>query len=385
MKKFINFLMVMIMILSLTACGIGGRDNPSTVSISNGKAEETETQVKDTSETASSESSEGKKEDIKEEEKTEATDYKALYAPVLSKIYDVINEKPEYFEAEFGQEWLFEALMYLPTYELLNSYGYLIMDISGDRIPELIIGSTESNEIFAVYSLQNGTPVALLEGYARNMYWYLGGGSFLSEGSAGAAYYIMSKSTLEADASALKIDDYYFTYEKENPEDIGYFHNNTGEWDKNVSEEISEEEMYAAITDLDSLRVEHLDITPFFLHSLKVSYASDLMDYEKVTECVLEDSEYATHALFYSDEDIFDFKVLSLEYEGVNDRDDFIFKVTELKDMGNVSPKEAILITMDVGEMIPVYGVEYTDKYGCVRRLYPYISGEDGSLMLSGF
>ena len=67
-------------------------------------------------------------------------------------------------------------------------------------------------------------------------------GTFFNEGSAGAIYKIFEHVKLEPDATEVSYIDYYFSYEKDaSMEEIGYYHNETGEWDPNVSEEMTED------------------------------------------------------------------------------------------------------------------------------------------------
>ena len=79
---------------------------------------------------------------------------------------------------------------------LLQYLGYTIEDISGDGIPELLIGTIpndaaevpETQLNLGGYTCKDGEPVCFLEGWARNVYEWLGDGRFFYFASRGYAY-----------------------------------------------------------------------------------------------------------------------------------------------------------------------------------------------------
>ena len=131
---------------------------------------------------------------------------------------------------------------------VLEQVGFAFEDVNEDGTVELIIGgiyeddtTNQSQTIYSVYTFQD-TPHLLLEGWSRNRCFLLEDGTFFNEGSAGAIYKIFEHVKLEPDATEVSYIDYYFSYEKdESMEEIGYYHNEMGEWDPNVSEEMTEE------------------------------------------------------------------------------------------------------------------------------------------------
>ena len=77
----------------------------------------------------------------------------------------------------------------------LNDIGYMLQDISGDNIPELIIGKLESPNddpylkgiIYDMFTLQNGSPKRVLASSARVRFRLCSDNLILNDGSGGAS------------------------------------------------------------------------------------------------------------------------------------------------------------------------------------------------------
>ncbi|MCR5301209.1 MAG: hypothetical protein K6E49_02085 [Lachnospiraceae bacterium] len=172
-------------------------------------------------------------------------DYEALYAPVFDEVFEVLdygfNIDKEYDYVSGG---LSEKVMYSQDDDLLNSIGYLITDMSGDGIPELLIGSDENyndetnSYIYTLCSIIDEKPECIIAGSTRSSYNYMGDDHFYYEGSGGASITIFGKNHLSRDGSEIVWDDFYFTDEKEDGE-IGIYHNNTGIFSGDESEELN--------------------------------------------------------------------------------------------------------------------------------------------------
>lgn len=123
--------------------------------------------------------------------------------------------------------------------------GYLIEDIDGNGIDELIFGEsrTERNSswdsmIYDVYTISDGEPVHVLNGWERNRYYFCENGMIANEGSSGAAnsnysYFTFEGSKLHLVESVI----YDGTKDAEHP----WFYSTESEYDAEEAEPISEE------------------------------------------------------------------------------------------------------------------------------------------------
>lgn len=225
-----------------------------------------------------------------------------LVAGVGSDVLDI-----DYLEGLTGLDEFVHITEFENTDERFACVGYRFEDLNGDGISELLImeaaegsgmndadgasepsgtsdgsgagfaGSNQSDDIpipnapqnasgsrlFAVYTLVDGKPYCVLESMYRNSYSLTEDGTFFNKGSAGAMYSIFAEEKLSKDGTTMSCIDYWFTYEKdESFQEIGYYHNTTGDWDKNLSEEVGEEEYYKALEKLES-KVQALEMKTF--------------------------------------------------------------------------------------------------------------------------
>lgn len=190
----------------------------------------------------------------------EDNDYNSIYSELINHFYEVIciyTDDVDYIP-EDGESGVIEYTRNVGQDEALKHIGYAIEDISGDGVPELLVGlieDTQDNmgvEVFAIYTCVEGKPTFTLEGWSRNAYFLMYDNGLFNTGSGGAMYTMFGIYRLTEDGTALDCESYYFTQEKdESFEEILYFTNTTGEWDKNVSEEISEEEFWGAYAELE--------------------------------------------------------------------------------------------------------------------------------------
>ena len=115
--------------------------------------------------------------------------------------------------------------------------GYVIQDLSGDGVPELVIGFLPDHSIleYAVYTLADGSPQLVL-GDESGSLGYVGNGSF---------HYVVTLPTgmgqgtvfLSQDGTQLLWNDFYFTLDDIFGDDaITIYHNTTGSLDPAESE-----------------------------------------------------------------------------------------------------------------------------------------------------
>ena len=120
-------------------------------------------------------------------------------------------------------------------------FGYRFKDLNADGVPEIIVAAYNSGTcdkgdiIYSVYTLSNGYPKEVFHSWARNRYYYMGG-SFLNEGSSGAAYSDTYILRVAADGSTYVTEGVYTDGSRQEI----YFHVTNGDRYSGSSEAISE-------------------------------------------------------------------------------------------------------------------------------------------------
>ncbi len=198
------------------------------------------------------------------------TDYMQVYEEVIKEYYNIIKNVDTLDEYEEDKIGIVEAAQYLGA-DALNKLGYIIKDVNGDDVSELLIGDVENfdgaytaNNLYAVYTVKNEKPHFVLSGRSRSAYALMENGSFYYGGSNGAAYRIFGEYELEKNGE-LKCKDFNFSYNKDDSfEEIGFYHNTTGVYEISQAEEmkISSDEFYAMEESL-SAKTATLKFTPF--------------------------------------------------------------------------------------------------------------------------
>ena len=200
-------------------------------------------------------SGDGSASDDRETETWDKEYYRQVYADVLNSYLALCAKDAEWENIDDMKTGAVEVINGAEDGKAADTLGYWISDLSGDQIPELVIGAVNeqymgsgSYRILAVYTCLDGQSRAVFGGWARNRYYLLDDGRIFNEGSNGAIYSIFNTGKLSRDGTKLETEDFYFTYEKNegNWNDIGRYHNTTGEYDKALSEEmeITEEEFW---------------------------------------------------------------------------------------------------------------------------------------------
>ncbi|MCH5261870.1 MAG: hypothetical protein J1F42_03070 [Lachnospiraceae bacterium] len=204
------------------------------------------------------------------------------YQDILDNAYEVIIHRgADFVEADeiFSSIGIWESGLGRNTEEALAGIGYTFYDVDGNGIEELIIMDTDEdsdiwdNRILTMYSLLDGKPVLVIDGWARNRYYLLNDGTFYNEGSGGAAYTIFATYRMAADGVNIEVIDYYFSdYRDDSFKEYwlaegnwGWFHNTTGVHKKDESEwmEFENEDVPWEMMENYIAQVKQLDLTFF--------------------------------------------------------------------------------------------------------------------------
>lgn len=335
----------------------------------------------------------------------DSTDYNKAYADVLADIYKLIavSSKDDSFSPDDGEYGIFSAAQGQGE-NALDSIGYLLLDISGDNVPELLIILSDSDasephsgsEILAAYTYYNNEPVYIFESYYRSAYRYMTGNKLMYEGSDSAMVSIFGEYTLSGDGRALVCKDYYFSDAvSENSTQIAYYHNTSGKVDASASEklDITSEEFWAYRTKL-SETVEALKYTPMSEYkasskadaskaTLGADYFENVSDkYSDYNSFTADNSDYSVKVLFFTDIAVKSFKVLKLTV-GDDGNDDISYQTSEMYVCEDLTPDKPVAVTMSFPGSLPQYAVSYVDADGETLTFAVSMSGENESIVLS--
>lgn len=209
---------------------------------------------------------------ITEQEATVYLKSCATYQDILDNAYEVIvaDRGADIVVADglFSYIGICEAGIGRDTNEALSAIGYTLYDVDGNGTEELIIADTGEgvwdNRIMLMYTIHDGKPVLLIDGWARNTYYLLKDNTIFNEGSGGAAYTIFATYHMAENGIDLDIIDYYYSGYYGDSE-WGWFHNTTGEMTEDESEIIEFEDENTFINMMDSYyaQVKELELTFF--------------------------------------------------------------------------------------------------------------------------
>ncbi|MGN0980553.1 MAG: hypothetical protein ACI4PT_09510 [Candidatus Avoscillospira sp.] len=315
----------------------------------------------------------------------------AAYEAILDRSAEVLSSGGD-IESGDGEMGLLEAC-YSGT-----GVGYAVEDLTGDGVPELVLGSLEEDTLYAVYTGDQGEPVLMLEGYYRHPCRYLGGGRFFCSGSASALNSILATYTLSEDGRELTCEDFFFT--DESPEDmmsVAFFHNTSGVMDPDVSEQLDMDyDGFFAMEDQWMAQVRTIELTPFEVEYGKAT--SVIVDGPQVRAMWaggewngdydwidLSTGEPVSTILFLADSTVTDFQISSLFLESVDDYGNLDFSVTPLYTQDVLTPDWALAVDLTFYGDLPSYGISYVDANRQLWRFYIEISGYDGSLVLTEY
>ncbi len=346
--------------------------------------------------------------ETQEKDRQEEVDYTQIYTPILEEFYTFIANGLDDEVVDEGKTGVMEAIMGQEKEVALGSVGYSIQDISGDKVPELVIGAiTESKdfigygkEIYAVYTCVKDVPHYVFEGRSRSRYFIMNQGKFFYQGANGAMYSIFGTYTMTLDGTALSCKDYYFTFEKnESFTEMGFYHNHSGVWDKVVSEElkISDEAFWQIEAALEN-QTQLMELIPFSEYKrsdektqttydakiqIRMQWAkevqADLSDYDTF---IVDTTESQSKIVFSAGKRVKDFKVLALSMADVDEDGKIRFTVKELYALDQLTPERPLVVGLTFYGDLPHYGISYVDENGITRQFAIQISGKDGSLLL---
>lgn len=353
--------------------------------------------------------SEAEKETAKEINNASNLD-EELWAEVLNANYKYIATTTNESEPE-SLEYISTGIMEIVQFgggDSLDSIGYTFMDLNGDGVNELLIGDMHDNRydfkntVLSGYTLVDGKVHMIIEGWARNAFYLLDDNSFYNFGSSGAAYSMLTNYILEKNKTELTCLDCYFT-DFTDDSDMSYvsvFHNKTGEWDKNKSEllDIPSEDVWQFDEEYTN-RAVIIDYTPFDRYTytgedlgpngiadkpVYVRYYKDAKaDIQTFYTLNIDEGPLVDRVVFETEADVSKVKILALTYEDIDDSGDVVFTANVVKEYDYLAANKAIIVKMNMPEVVPFYGISYVTSDGKEITQGVSVSGEDGSVFLS--
>lgn len=249
MKKITKLVGVTLMfVLVLSGCAKENSENTVQEDIVNEVAQEAVEETKVIQEAEETDVAKTEETEIEEDELPNAFSF------ILDNIYDSLQQDPktEEINCVHFSMGIREIVTYCETKEeRMKAIGYCVKDVNEDGVKELLIldagGQEEKKtDVLDMYTLVEGTPVKVIEGWARNRYYFLEDGMIYNSGSGGAAYSMENLLSFPQGGTELVPEEIYFTYPKnEDMSEVAFYYEENGVYDVSVAVEISSDE-YAA-------------------------------------------------------------------------------------------------------------------------------------------
>ena len=278
-----------------------------------------------------------------------------------------------------GMTGIIEAAGKLTPAECLERTGYAVRDINGDGTPECLIGkidgengvSRTGKQLYAVFTLRDGSPAPVMEGTFRNRLFLLDDGSLFREGYAGVMAFIFGVYRLPRGQSRTECLDFFFTRaEKESSRETGYYRNASEGLDPATAEAMTQQAFEMKEKALAS-RVASLSLIPLAAFQSASSAQNGMpVRASRAESAAPENGAYDTFL-----------RVSPVEDSGGNP----MFSVKEMHRLPVLVPGRPFAAGMSFYGSIPSYGISYTDGSGQIRRFTVGLSGEDGSVLLTAF
>lgn len=381
MKRYATLFLSFLLLVSMTACGGQLVDSSSPDGEESTPTRTPGLQVPE----------KGDKKPVDTKDPEQATDPDLAYSELVERFRAIVSD-PDFDSEEPGEMGVLETARNLgdsAPYEM----GYLIEDLSGDGIPELSVGEVYGRTN-ALYTLVDGKPELVFEGWSRSSYVYMGSGYFYYYGANSAAESGQGVFYLTKDGTRLECESFLFTGLNSGG-DVVVYSNETGSWDPAESSmsDMTAEDFWA----LDPAG-DPLPLTPFsgtevgsaneseFPVSVQYLTAVGDEDYNWVT---LYDGPDACCILFTTDSRVTDFTLLNLFAEDLTETGAVIFSATpveldeERDSLSSVmTPGTPVAVQLIFPGDLPAYGISYVDAAGILRRFAIEVSGYDGSVLL---
>lgn len=333
------------------------------------------------------------------------------YKDVLDYYYKIVSLSDDNMDIDLGVG-VQEAANGLGKEKALKQIGYLIKDITGDNIPELLIGtigknfeefsSCKGNEIYEIYTLVNNKPQIVVEGWGRNSICTISENLFVNSGSGGAANSLVGKFSLTSNGQEKSWSDFYYSYPDENDFEIVNFYKNknSDEMDPSTSTKINinfdqfekiGEAWYKQTAPINGF----ISFEKYNSNSSTTNNSESLISVKEAPKdlTTLGSFEYVNLAnttpvlnlLFNTTTNISDFRILNLKFVDVDENGKVKYEITPIKTYEQLSSNKNIVVSINMIGSIPNNGISFKSLGGKEYRYSVSQSGQDGSIILTEF
>ena len=382
MKRYIAFFLSILVLATMTACGGQPAANSSPSGEESSPVFTTDQQIP--------EQGDKKPADTKDLEQTADPDL--AYSELVERFRTLVSDPFSQNSDKPGEMGVLEAARAVgdnAVYEM----GYRIEDLSGDGIPELAIGGC-NGMTNALYTLVEGKPELVFEGWYRSSYVYMGDGYFYYYGSNSASESGQGVFYLTKNGTGLECESFLFTGLNSDG-DLEVYRNETGSWNPAESEkaDMTAEDFWALDPPGDPL-----PLTPFSgtdgasANTSRVPVSVRYLTEAGDVDCgwvTLYDGPDSCCILFTTDSRVTDFTLLDLSVEDFTETGAVIFSATPVafeEERGGLpsvmTPDTPVAVQLIFPGDLPAYGISYVDAGGNLRRFAIEVSGYDGSVLL---
>ena len=386
MKRYIAFFLSILVLATMTACGGQPAANSSPSGEESSPVFTTDQQIP--------EQGDKKPVDTKDPEQTseQTADPDLAYSELVERFCALVSDPFGQDSDTPGEMGVLEAARAVgdnAVYEM----GYLIEDLSGDGIPELAVGGL-NGMTNALYTLVDGKPELVFEGWYRSSYVYMGDGYFYYYGSNSASESGQGVFYLTKNGTGLECESFLFTGLNSDG-DLEVYRNETGSWNPAESEksDMTAEDFWALDPPGDPL-----PLTPFSgtdgasANTSRVPVSVRYLTEAGDVDCgwvTLYDGPDSCCILFTTDSRVTDFTLLDLSVEDFTETGAVIFSATPValdEERGGLpsvmTPDTPVAVQLIFPGDLPAYGISYVDAGGDLHRFAIEVSGDDGSVLL---
>ncbi len=333
--------------------------------------------------------------------------YEVAYSKILDGAYEFVTTGSEKNLVNEGMGGVEEVYHMQGAQQAQNLLGYSLLDVTGDNVPELLVGFINSkmgsgyygNEIYAVYSMVDGRAQRLLEGWGRTSINLLPEDKFFYRSSGGAADYVYAKLRLASDGAS-NFDYYCFT-QGAGDGTVRMYRNRTGSNDPKASQELKQtlDEFFEseAFAD-DSAHVQAVEFIPLSFYkkqgfkglaqgSLACYFAKDKRELAAMANKItLAGARRDEEIIFLPKKNVECFKVLRLSLKNAADDGTISYNTSEdfSRDLLLANEPLNVGYPQPLGS-IPNVGFAFKDDLGRLRSFSTSASGYDGSLVINEF